>query len=179
MFGRCRKAAVIAGVVSATLAFAPGVRAEQAQPHVLLKQQDAVQAFNLFTGQGFQIGTATGLISGTTFVEFQFAPAGPPSGDVLPIVFQNKVIVTDIDGDQVFFDNNGTGSFHLGVPGAPFQGSGGPLTGTYVVTGGTGKYAQWQTGATYTYRAIATNPPSPGGLGTVYVEVTFRDNGRR
>ncbi len=97
---------------------------------VLFTQQDAVQAFNLGTGQGFQIGTATGEIAGTTFVEFQFAPTGPPVGDVLPISFHNKVTITDIEGDQIFFDNNGTGSFHLGIPGFDFRGSGGPLAGT-------------------------------------------------
>ena len=140
--------------------------------NVWFTQQDAVQAFNLNTGQGYQIGTATGRISGTTFVEFQFVPVGPPVGDVLPIAFFNKVTITDIDGDQIFFDNDGTGSFHLGVPGADFRGSGGPLAGTYVLTGATGKYSGWKVGSRYKYRAIATNPPAPPArLGNVYVEV--------
>src|SRR5579871_2447716 len=64
---------------------------------VLFTQQDAVQAFDLGTGHGYQIGTAMGSISGTTFVDFQFAPTGPPNGDTLPISFHNKVIITDID----------------------------------------------------------------------------------
>jgi len=136
-------------------------------------QQDVVEAFDLVTGQGYQIGTATGDINGTTSVSFALSPSGPPVGDTLPITFSNKVIITDIDGDQLFFDNNGTGSFHLAIPGADFRGSGGPMTGTYVLTGATGKYSGWKISRTFTYRAILTNPPSPAGaLGTVYVEVS-------
>jgi len=143
----------------------------------MFTQQDAVQSFDFVTGKGYQIGTATGRISGTTFVSFQFAPSGPPVGDALPITFHNEVIITDIDGDQLLFDNDGTGTFHLGVPGADFRGSGGPLRGTYVVTGATGKYAaDWKVGTTLDYKAIATNPPSPAGaLGTVYVQIAARD----
>jgi len=158
-------------------AAAVGVRAdEHGRDHILFTQQDAVQAFDLLTGQGYQIGTSTGDIAGTTLVEFQFIPTGPPVGDVLPIAFHNKVTITDIDGDQIFFDNDGIGSFHLGVPGADFRGTGGPLSGTYVVTGGTGKFQQIKVGSTYAYRAIATNPPSPPDrLGNVYVEVSRRE----
>ncbi len=138
-------------------------------------QQDAIKAFDLVTGQGFQTGTVTGRINGTSFVAFQFSPSGPPVTDPFPITFQNKVIITDIDGDQLFFDNNGTGTFHLGLGGAAFQGTGGPLRGTYVLTGATGKYAELKIGTTLEYRAISTNPPSPpGGLGTVYAEVSRR-----
>jgi hypothetical protein len=179
MVNRCRGKAVTAIAALILLAATVSVASEQWESvqfgHTLFTQQDAVQAFNLATGEGFQIGTATGIISGTTFVEFQFAPAGPPVGDVLPISFQNKVIITDIDGDQIFFDNNGTGSFHLGGPGADFRGTGGPLTGTYVVTGGTGKYRSWPVGSTYRYRAIMTNPPAPPDrLGNVYVEISHK-----
>ena len=121
--------------------------------------------------------TVTGRVTGTSSVNFQFAPTGPPVGDALPIAFHNEVILTDIDGDQIFFDNDGTGTFHLGVPGADFRGSGGPLRGTYVVTGATGKYAaEWKVGTTLEYKAIATNPPTPAGaLGTVYVQLSYRE----
>lgn len=172
-------AAVAAFALIAIVVSASSVRADDPRDtHVLFTQQDAVQAFDLSTGQGYQIGTATGMIAGTTLVEFQFVPTGPPAGDALPIAFFNKVTITDIDGDQIFFDNNGTGSFHLGVPGAPFKGSGGPLAGTYVVTGATGKFRHWKVGSKYQYRAIATNPPAPPArLGNVYVEVSFRDKG--
>jgi hypothetical protein len=190
MVNRCRGKA--AAVVAAFVLLAVTVSVASAQTEnppfarALFTQQDAVQAFDLVTGKGFQIGTATGIISGTTFIEFLFTPTGPPVGDVLPISFQNKVIITDIEGDQIFFDNNGTGSFHLGVPGFEFKGFGGPLTGTYVVTGATGKYQskylkyrRWTVGSTYRYRAIFTNPPSPPGtLGNVYVEIS-RDNRHR
>jgi hypothetical protein len=164
-------------VVTAAMVSGPGARAQESpNVHILFTQQDVVKAFDPITGKGVQIGTATGAIAGTTFVDFQFAPAGPPVGDALPITFQNKATVTDIDGDQLFFDNDGSGTFHLGVPGFDFKGSGGPLTGTYVVTGGTGKYQQWKIGTTFTYRAIITNPPSPSGtLGTVYVVVSYHD----
>jgi hypothetical protein len=183
MVNRCRgkAAAAVAALIllAVTVSVASAERENPPFGHILFTQQDAVQAFDLVTGKGFQIGTATGIISGTTFVEFQFAPAGPPVGDVLPISFQNKVIITDIDGDQISFDNNGTGSFHLGVPGFEFKGSGGPLTGTYVVTGGTGKYESWTVGSTYRYRAIMTNPPAPpDGLGNVYVEISHHKRHR-
>jgi hypothetical protein len=163
---------VFAVVLTMTLASTARAQAGRSGS-VLFTQQDAVQAFDFNTGQGYQIGTSTGIISGTTFVQFQFAPTGPPAGDALPISFHNTVIVTDLDGDQLFFDNDGTGKFHLGVPGADFRGSGGPLTGTYVVTGGTGKFSTWKIGTKYSYRAVATNPPTPSGaLGTVFVQIS-------
>ena len=156
--------------VATVLWISPVRAAEDAPGATLFIQQDAVQAFDLVTGRGFQIGTATGSITGTTFVEFQFSPSGPPVGDALPITFQNKVIITDLDGDQAFFDNVGTGTFHLGVPGADFVGSGGPLVGTYVLTKGTGKYQALLVGATFGYRAVLMNPPN-GTFGSVYVRV--------
>jgi hypothetical protein len=56
-------------------------------------------------------------------------------------------------------------------PGSPFEGSGGPLRGTYVLTSATGKYSHWKVGTTFSYRAIATNPPNPpGALGSVYAK---------
>ncbi len=131
-------------------------------------QQDSVQSFDLATGAGRDVGTVTGSISGTSVVQFQFTPSAPPTTDPFPITFSNKVTITDLDGDQIYFDNNGTGSFHLGVsPG--FSGSGGPLVGTYVVTGGTGKYQSWTVGRTFQYHAIWTSPT--GSLGTAYSEI--------
>jgi hypothetical protein len=147
---------------------------------LLLKQQDVVQSFDFNTGVGYQVGTASGIISGTTFVWFQFVPQAPPSASgEFPFKFGNKVVITDIDGDQIYFDNEGQGRFRLGTPGTNFLGSGGPLTGTYVVTGGTGKYSPsaWRVGTTFNYRAIATNPVT-GTLGTVYVEVSFIPSNR-
>jgi hypothetical protein len=168
--------AAIALAVAAGLAIPSAARADDKDKdvRVLFTQQDAVQSFSLATLAGYQTGTAIGQISGTSYVDFHFAFAGPPSGDVIPISFHNKVIITDIDGDQIFFDNDGTGSFHLGVPGFPFAGSGGPLRGTYVVTGATGKFSGWKVGTRFTYKAVATNPPN-GALGNVYVEVSYRE----
>jgi hypothetical protein len=175
-----RRVAITALAVVIASVFGPSAAAQDPRSaHVLLTHRDTVQAFDLTTGKGHQTGTVTGLVNGTSSVEFQFAPAGPPDGDVLPITFHNKVIITDIDGDQLRFDNDGTGSFHLGIPGFPFEGSGGPLRGTYVLTSATGKYSHWKVGTSFSYRAIATNPPSPpGALGSVYAEVRYRDNDR-
>ncbi len=177
MINRCRGKVGTAITALVLLVLTASVGSAQAENFwfvsPLFTQQDAVQAFDLVTGKGYQIGTATGKITGTTFVEFQISPAVPPVTDVFPISFQNKVVITDIDGDQIFFDNNGTGSFHLGIPGSNFIGTGAVLTGTYVVTGGTGKYQSWKVGSTYRSRAILTNPPAPpGGLGNVYVEIS-------
>jgi hypothetical protein len=174
----CRvKAAAAIAVLAMVVSLVPVSNARAEPPpgiHVLLTQQDAVQAFDFNTGKGYQIGTATGLISGTTFVDFQFVPTGG-TADGFTFDFFNKVTITDLDGDQIFFDNNGHGTFNVGVP--PFRGSGGPLVGTYVVTGGTGKYGRWKVGTMYPYHAIATNPPAPPatGFGNVYVEVSYRD----
>ena len=88
-----------------------------------------------------------------------------PAGRALPITFSNKVIITDIDGDQLLFDNTGTGKFNIGL--RAFVGTGGPLTGTYAdqrhrqVRDVEGRLDG-------DYRAIATNPPN-GALGNVYV----------
>jgi hypothetical protein len=161
---------VLAVIASATL------RADGEVPRLLIAQHDEVQAFDVATGKGFQTGTTTGLVLGTSYVNFHFAFVGPPGADgTLPIAFNNKVIITDLDGDQLFFNNDGTGRFHIGFPGDPFAGTGGPLTGTYVLTGGTGKFASWAVGSTYDYRAIATNPPN-GALGNVHAQVTFHDH---
>ena len=161
-------------VAAACLAVPSVARAEANGVQVLFTQQDTVQAFDFVTGRGFQTGTATGLISGTTSVIFQFTIVGPPGPDLsLPIVFHNQVVITDIDGDQITFDNDGDGHFNAGIPGSTFVGTGGPLRGTYTVTGATGKFSTWKVGSTFTYKAIATNPPN-GALGTVYVQVTFR-----
>lgn len=171
---RGSKWSVMAALVGVTMLSSVSMAsAEPGRGQNLFVQQDEITAFDGFTGQGAQKGTATGAISGTTFVTFELEPTGPPVGDALPISFTNETIITDIDGDQIFFSSSGTGTFHLGVPGSSFLGSGGPLTGISVVTGGTGKYEEWEIGSEYVYRAILTNPPS-GGFGNVYTEVSRR-----
>jgi hypothetical protein len=162
-----------AALIVLALVFGATLRASDEHRRLLFAQRDEVQAFDVTTGIGFQTGTTTGSVVGTSFVKFHFTITGPPGANgALPIAFDNKVIITDLDGDQLFFDNKGTGVFHAGLPGDKFAGTGGPLTGTYVFTGGTGKFAKWKVGSTFDYRAIATNPPN-GALGNVYVQVTF------
>ncbi len=140
--------------------------------NILFTQQDNVRAFDINfqtgVGSGFQTGTATGKISGTTSVLFDVQLVPGDKAGQFDLSFTNTVTITDLDGDQVYFLNVGTGLFHLGD--TTFVGSGGPLSGTYKVTGGTGKYEHWKTGKKFPYRAIATNPPADA-FGTVYVEV--------
>ncbi len=168
--------AFLAVSLSAGTVLAQG-NSDNSRNNILFTQQDQVKEFSLETLKGYQVGTATGKISGTTSVVFAFAfpqvSAGQPN-----LAFTNHVTITDIDGDQIFFLNEGTGFFNPPPSSETFFGSGGPLTGTYKVTSGTGKYASWRIGTTYRYRAVATNPAwgylgiVPGGaLGTVYVEV--------
>ena len=168
------------------------------KPHVLFMQQDRVVTFDLTApnndqplggGIGAQVGTATGAINGTSVVNFKFTFTSNPFVRPLTFSFDNRVGITDTDGDQIIFKNVGTGRFNPplldptvgGNPGvAPFQvfgnGSGGPLTGTYEVVATSGKYvAAYPIGKTFPYRAISFNPatpPTPGGTtGSSYVEV--------
>ena len=65
--------AAAACVFAASLALPSAARADEKGVQLLFTQQDAVQAFDIQSGQGYQIGTAVGLISGTSYVSFQFA----------------------------------------------------------------------------------------------------------
>ena len=108
------------------------------------------------------MGTVTGEISGTSIVDFQYTPTSP-----FTFNFDNKVVITDLDGDQLRIRNQGTGEFIAPIDPSVF-GIGGPLVGTYEVLNGTGKYSSW-VGEIFFCRAVVSNPA--GGLGTVYVEV--------
>jgi hypothetical protein len=144
---------------------APSVAAQVTNTNrnnVLFTQQDQVMAFNFGTGQGYQVGTVTGAISGTSIVNFQFIPTGPTTFN-----FVNKVVITDLDGDQLLISNLGTGKFIASIDSSVFA-LGGPLVGTYLVTGGTGKYIRW-IGNKFPYRAVASNPSSGNNLGSVFV----------
>src|SRR5258708_9411442 len=79
-------------------------------PVVIFTQRDTVVDFNPGTGIGLQVGTVDGRIVGTSVVNFQFTPVSQTD-----ITFDNRVIITDLDGDQVIFKNGGTGKF-LGPP---------------------------------------------------------------
>jgi hypothetical protein len=164
---------------------------QRARPRLLLIQEDKVVAFDPFTGIGAQTGTVKGAIRGTSIVNFQFQITTFPE-----FTFNNRVGITDLDGDQIIFRNVGTGRFLYPplqdptlAPGeAPFQvfgdggpgtGIGGPLVGTYEVVATTGKFIrQFPIGKVFRYRAVAYNPSvpptAPGTTGSVYVEVYSR-----
>jgi outer membrane protein assembly factor BamB len=158
--GRIAAMLMLTGVF--TVPEAAGDDANTHRENVLFAQQDHVTAFNLATGAGQQVGTVTGKVSGTSIVNFQFVPTGP-----LTFNFDNKVVITDLDGDQLRIRNQGTGKFIVSIDATVF-GLGGPMVGTYEVLAGTGKYVSW-VGKKFPYRAVAGNPS--GGLGTVYAEV--------
>jgi len=172
--------------------------AGQQSPGLLLIQQDKVIRFNTDTGEGIQVGTATGRISGVSIVNFRFSEAASGLPD---ITFDNRAGITDLDGDQIIFHNVGIGRFvvpplideSLGATltnqvfgatplpcpgfGGSCSGVGGPLVGTYEVVATSGKYVNlYPIGRKYPYRGIAYNPSSPPGdpedFGAVYVEVT-------
>lgn len=167
----------------------------QLRPGVLLIQQDKVIRFNTVTGEGIQVGTATGSISGVSIVNFKFSEARTGLPD---ITFDNRAGITDLDGDQIIFHNVGIGRFVIPplldksagltnqvfgatpIPCPGFGGScsgvGGPLQGTYEVVATSGKYVNlFPIGRKYPYRGLAYNPSSPPGdpydFGAVYVEV--------
>ena len=167
----------------------------QQTPGLLVVQQDKVIRFNTVTGEGIQVGTATGQIKGVSIVNFKFseAAAGLPE-----ITFDNRAGITDLDGDQIIFHNVGTGKFVIPplidksatltnqvfgatpIPCPGFGGScsgvGGPLQGTYEVVATSGKYVNlFPIGRKFAYRGVAYNPSSPPGdpndFGAVYAEV--------
>jgi hypothetical protein len=155
--------AILAGGLASSVAFGDGA---ENRGNVLFTQSDRVTAFNPNTGAGQQVGTVTGKIAGTSIVNFQFIP----DADFIhnfKITFVNIVVLTDLDGDQIKFINQGSGRF-IGPIDPGVFGTGGPLTGTYQALDGTGKYRSW-IGKKFPYRAVASN--SPTALGTVYVEV--------
>lgn len=136
-------------------------------------QRDAVINFDGNTGIGAHIGTVEGAIVGTSITNFQFIPTSQTT-----IRFDNRVLITDIDGDQIIFQYIGTGRFIIPPPvdtTSPLGNLlalGGPLTATYIALQGTGKYA-FLVGRKFPAKSVATNAtrPSSGALGNVYVEV--------
>jgi hypothetical protein len=154
---------MLAGVLAVPAAFG---QAASNRGNVLFTQQDRVVAFNPNTGAGQQVGTATGKINGTSIVSFQFIP-DPDFLHNFKITFVNIVVLTDLDGDQIKFINEGSGQFINPIDPNVF-GTGGPLVGTYRAVDGSGKYFSW-IGKKFPYRAVASN--STTALGSVYVEV--------
>ena len=157
-------------------------------PLLSFTQQDHVLVFNAppGDGKGLQVGTVTGTFNGkpivaTSILNFEFSFPNP--NNINEITFENTAIITDLDGDQILFENVGTGLFINPLDPAVF-GIGGPLRGTYKVIDASGKYRVLlrlsERKRTFCYRAVASNPgsafnpalPAPAVfLGTVRIVV--------
>ena len=90
-----------AGVM--TLLDTRAVFPQQAQSQaagLLLTESSKVIRFNTDTGEGIQVGTAQGLIKGVTINNFKFSEA---SSGLPNITFDNRIGITDLDGDQILF----------------------------------------------------------------------------
>jgi len=156
--------------------------------NLLFVQHDKVIVFQVNkdgTGQGAQVGTATGKINGISIVNFKFkTTVGSPT-----FSFDDRAGITDIDGDQIIFRNVGTGQFIAtpggplppppftprpalvdptspGAPSGPYQvfgnGIGASLTGTYEVVATSGKYVRpFPISKVFQYRAVTYNPSAP------------------
>jgi hypothetical protein len=136
-------------------------------------QRDTVINFDGNTGIGNHIGTVEGAVTGTSIVNFQFIPTSQTT-----IKYDNRALITDLDGDQMLFQVVGTGRF---IPPAAdpanavlgqLMSLGGPLVATYTAIVTTGKYAFLQ-GRKFPCKMAASNAirNSNGVLGNVYVEV--------
>jgi len=137
-------------------------------------QRDTVINFDAGTGIGDHIGTVEGAITGTSIVNFQFIPTSQTT-----IKYDNRALITDIDGDQILFQVVGTGRFLAPPASDPNNATlgnlmalGGPLVATYNAIVTTGKYAFLQ-GRKFPCKMVASNAVrnSNGVLGNVYVEV--------
>jgi hypothetical protein len=150
-------------------AAAPAGENQAGRPEILFVHRDTVIAFDPVTGLGTHLGTCDGKIQGTTIVNFQFIPLSQTE-----IRFDNRVLITDLDGDQILFRQVGAGRFitplsDSSVVGKAIMGVGGPLGGTYECTQASGKWG-FLVGRKFGHRTTATNPAAPGP-GCVYVEV--------
>src|SRR5690348_16270013 len=75
---------------------------------LLATESSKVIRFNTDTGEGILVGTATGQIRGVTINNFKFSEA---SSGLPNITFDNRIGITDLDGDQIVFHSVGTGKF--------------------------------------------------------------------
>lgn len=153
--------------------------------NILFILQDKVTRFDIPGGLGLQVGTATGKINGVSITTFQFDFSTFPA-----FSFNNRLGITDTDGDQIIFKVRGTGGFVAPlvdptIPGdttAPqsqvLGGLGGPVSGTYEVIATSGKYSKaYKNGDKFPFKAIGYNP-NPASIaaggdpsGFTYVEV--------
>ena len=143
--------------------------AEATTPDILFTQRDTVVDFQPGTGLGLQVGTVAGKINGTVITNFQFTPLSQTE-----IRFDNRVLITDIDGEQILFRHTGNGRFIQPLTEnsalGSLMGTGGPLAGTYECTQASGKWS-FLVGRKFGYKSVAVNPARPGYPGQVYVEV--------
>lgn len=136
--------------------------------------RDTVINFNGSNGIGNHIGTVEGAITGTSITNFQFIPTSQTT-----ITFDNRCLITDLDGDQIIFQVIGTGRF-LAPPLADDKNKtlgnlmslGGPLVATMTAIQASGKYV-FLLGRKFPCKMVASNAysPSNGVLGNVYGEV--------
>ena len=136
--------------------------------------RDTVINFNGSNGIGNHIGTVEGAITGTSITNFQFLPTSQTT-----ISYDNRCLVTDLDGDQILFQVIGTGRF-LAPPISDatnrtlgnLMSLGGPLVATMTAIQATGKYV-FLIGRKFPCKMAAANAvnPSAGVLGNVYGEV--------
>lgn len=136
--------------------------------------RDTVINFSTTTGIGDHIGTVEGAITGTSITNFQFIPTSQTT-----IQFDNRCLITDLDGDQIIFQVLGSGRFlapPISDPGntvlGNLMGIGGPLVATMIAIKASGKYA-FLIGRKFPCKMVASNAinPSNGVLGNVYGEV--------
>ncbi|MEQ1884896.1 MAG: hypothetical protein ABL967_07525 [Bryobacteraceae bacterium] len=156
--------------VSANAVYTSGLR-------LFFAFRDTVIRFDTTNGIGAHIGTVEGAITGTSITNFQFIPTSQTT-----IVFDNRCLISDIDGDQIIFRVVGNGRFIIPPPTdttsplGNLAGIGGPLIATMTALQGTGKYS-FLVGRKFPCKMIATNAATPaigtigGVLGNVYGEV--------
>jgi hypothetical protein len=135
--------------------------------------RDTVINFNLATGAGDHCGTVEGVITGTSITNFLFIPTSQTT-----IKFNNRCMITDLEGDQIIFQVVGTGEFIIPPLSDPssslgnLMALGGPLVATFTVTQASGLYL-FLVGRQFPGKMAASNvtTPSTGVLGNVYGEV--------
>jgi hypothetical protein len=135
--------------------------------------RDTVINFNINTGVGDHCGTVEGVITGTSITNFQFVPTSQTT-----ITYDNRCMITDLDGDQIIFRVQGTGQFIIPPPTdssstlGNLMALGGPLVATMTVVKATGIFL-FLVGRKFPCKMAASNviSPSAGVLGNVYGEV--------
>jgi len=143
------------------------------QQTLFFKYRDTVINFNGSTGVGDHCGTVEGEIQGTSVTNFQFIPTSQTT-----IQYNNRMLITDLDGNQMIFQVQGTGIFIVPPPTdssstlGNLMALGGPLVATATVTVATGIY-EFLLGSKFPVKMAACNVtnPSTGVLGNVYGEV--------